>query len=278
MSTANSLRCRGCRSFRSRIVCSILSGKTLFIRDIRSDSEAPGLVDFEASFLRLIEKLMDGCSVQINEIGTVLKFKPGIITGGRISHDCGTSRSIGWFIEGIIPLVVFAKFPVILNMTGITNDALDISVDILRNVTFPLMRNFGIEGMAIDVKRRGAAPNGGGIVEFRAPIVRELKPLNVVDTGLVKRIRGIAFCAKISPTIVTRVVDSARGVLNDYLPDVYINTDHYRGKDSGDSAGYSLALFAGDDTAVCTIAHLLGWGLSDVLLWCVSEVVTYVYL
>lgn len=224
---------------------SILSGKTLFIRDIRADSDSPGLVDFEASFLRLIEKIMDGCTVQINETGTVLKFKPGIITGGRISHDCGTSKSIGWFIEGIIPLVVFAKLPVRIDFTGITNDAFDFSVDILRNVTFPLMRNFGIEGMAITVKRRGAAPNGGGLVEFTAPIVRELRPINVVDSGLIKRIRGVAFCAKISPTILTRVVESARSVLNDYIPDVYIHTDHYRGKDSGSSAGYSLALFAG---------------------------------
>jgi RNA 3'-terminal phosphate cyclase-like protein len=245
MSTG-SIRLRGSSLFRSRIVGSILSGKTLFIRDIRSDSDAPGLVEYEASFLRLIEKIMDGCAIQINETGTVLKFKPGIITGGQISHDCGTTRSIGWFIEGIIPLVVFAKVPVVLMLTGITNDALDLSVDILRNVTLPLMRNFGIEGMTVDVKRRGAAPNGGGLVEFRAPIVRELRPLNVIDCGLIKRIRGVAFCAKISPTILTRVVESARQVLNDYIPDVYIHTDHYRGKDSGASAGYSLSLFAGN--------------------------------
>lgn len=93
--------------------------------------------------------------------------------------------------------------------------------------------------------RRGAAPNGGGLIEFQAPIIRELRPLNITDVGLVKRVRGVAFCAKMSPTILTRVVESCRGVLNDYLPDVYIHTDHYRGKDSGASPGYSIALHAG---------------------------------
>lgn len=55
---------------------------------------------------------------------------------------------------------------------------------------------------------------------------------------------GVTFCARISPTIVTRVVESARGILNKFIPDVYIHTDHYRGADGGASAGYSLALVA----------------------------------
>mmetsp|Transcript_12155 Transcript_12155/g.18355 ORF Transcript_12155/g.18355 Transcript_12155/m.18355 type:complete len:362 (+) Transcript_12155:64-1149(+) len=248
--SSKSLRYHGCSLFRNRLTTSILSGKTLIIKDIRSDHEAPGLLDYEASYLRLLDKLLDGSFIEINETGTLLKFRPGILIGGSIQHDCPSSRSIGWFIEGIIPLIVFAKNPVSIQFTGITNDEMDISVDVFKSVTLPLMRNFGIEGMTLNIKRRGAAPNGGGLVEFTCPIVRELKPLNVTDAGLIKRIRGIAFCAKISPTILTRVVDSARAVLNEYIPDVYIHTDHYRGADSGASAGYSLALFAESTTGV----------------------------
>lgn len=45
--------------------------------------------------------------VEINETGTTLRFKPGYITGGRASHDCGITRSLGWFIEGLLPLALF---------------------------------------------------------------------------------------------------------------------------------------------------------------------------
>lgn len=45
--------------------------------------------------------------VEINETGTTLKFKPGYVIGGRVSHDCGTTRSLGWFVEGLIPLAIF---------------------------------------------------------------------------------------------------------------------------------------------------------------------------
>lgn len=61
------------------------------------------------------------------------------------------------------------------------------------------------------VKRRGAPPAGGGLVEFRCPIVRELKPIDFTDPGLIKRIRGNAYCTKVSPQIANRVAESSRG-------------------------------------------------------------------
>lgn len=260
--SASTLRYEGCSQFRQRIVAATLSGKALRINEIRSgqlDELRPGLQDFEASFLRLVEKMSDGCQIEINETGTSMRYRPGLLTGGAISHDCGGAndsnpdrlcRSVGWFIEGILPLAIFSRERVILSLTGITNDAMDISVDILKNVTLPLLRNFGIEGASLTVKKRGAAPRGGGLVEIVIPIVRELLPINIVDGGLIKRVRGVAFCARISPTILSRVVDSSREVLNHLLPDVHIETDHYKGAEGGNSAGYSLALVAESTTGV----------------------------
>ena len=58
----SSLRFEGCQAFRYRLVASILSGKPLRIDNIREKDEFPGLQEFEASFLRLIEKLSNGNS------------------------------------------------------------------------------------------------------------------------------------------------------------------------------------------------------------------------
>jgi RNA 3'-terminal phosphate cyclase-like protein len=172
--------------------------------------------------------------------------------GGKVNHDCGLSRSIGWFIEGILPLAPFCKVPMQLSLTGITHDEIDFTVDTLRNVTFPLLQNFGIYNIQFRVKKRGVPPKGGGLVELMIPINREpLQSVYLIDEGLVKRVRGIAFCTRISPTILTRVVESCRGVLNQYLPDVHISTDHYKGgKDGGESPGYSIQLVAETTTGV----------------------------
>lgn len=167
-----------------------------------------------------------------------------------MTHDCSLSKSIGWFVEGLIPLAPFCKSSLQLHLSGVTNDAFDFSVDTLQNVTLPLLRNFGIDGISMKVRKRGCPPKGGGVVELSFPIVRELKPIYITDAGLIKRVRGTAFCARISPVIITRVIDSARDVMNRFLPDVHIHTDHYKGSDGGNSPGYSLSLVAESTTGI----------------------------
>lgn len=196
-----------------------------------------------------------GAVIEINETGTSLRFKPGLLVGGSITHECALSRSVGWFIEGILPLAPMCKFPISCEFSGVTNDSYDLTVDTLLAVTLPLLRNFGIEGATLQVKRRGAPPKGGGAVNFFCPIVRELRPIYIVDVGLIKRVRGTAFCTRISPTVITRVVDSARGVLNHLLPDVYIHTDHHKGINGGLSPGYSLSLIAETTTGALLSAE-----------------------
>jgi RNA 3'-terminal phosphate cyclase-like protein len=147
-----------------------------------------------------------------------------------MQHDCPTSRAIGYFLEPVIMLAPFAKRPMNITVKGITTDEHDLSVrfhntcqgnysylyilkaDILRTVTLPHLQLFGIsEGLElrvckfithyfprgltrnkIKIKKRGDAPAGGGEVQFLCPIVKQVKTLNFVDPGKIKRIRGVA--------------------------------------------------------------------------------------
>lgn len=56
--------------------------------------------------------------------------------------------------------------------------------------------------------------------------------------------RGVACASKVSPQIINRIVNSARNVLNDYIPDVWIYSDYYKGLKAGNSPGYSVNLIA----------------------------------
>jgi RNA 3'-terminal phosphate cyclase-like protein len=102
----------------------------------------------------------------------------------------------------------------------------------------------------IQIIKRGSAPLGGGEVNFKCPIVRSLKPMQFTDEGRIKRIRGIACCTRVSPQNANRLVDSARSILNRYIPDVYIYTDVYKGEESGKSPGFALSLVAESTTGV----------------------------
>ena len=185
-----------------------------------------------------------GCRIHINVTGTSFKLTPGIICGGTVFHDCGTSRSIGWFVEGILPLLLLGKESSTIKFSGITNDAWDLSVDTLQYVTIPLLRKIGIQDLSLKISRRGAVPNGGGLIEFTCSVCKEIFPIKFIDSGLIKKIHGVAYSSRTSSKILVRAVESARKTLNSFLSDVHIRLDSYAGPAAGFSAGYGLSLFA----------------------------------
>ncbi len=58
-----------------------------------------------------------------------------------------------------------------------------------------------------------------------------------------------------APQTASRIVDAARGVLNHFIPDVFIYTDHYKGAESGRSPGFGLSLVAETTTGVILSAE-----------------------
>jgi len=256
MSGSNYIKFSGHQFITQRLVLSTLTGKPIKIDKIRSEDDNPGLQEHEAAFLHLLEQVTNGSSFDINYSGTSLIYKPGIISGGKINFDCGNSRAIGYFLEPLIVLAPFAKNPINITLHGITNDNMDTSVDLIRTVLLPQLKRFGIEsGIELKIVKRGAPPNGGGEVKFNCPIVKQLKPVQYIDEGKIKRIRGIAYATRVSPQMANRVTEVARSQLTHYIPDVYIYTDVYKGTESGNSPGYGLSLVAETTTGALLSAE-----------------------
>lgn len=85
------LRFRGAEHFRQRLVLSTLTGRPIRIDGIRADAQSPGLQEHEASLLRLIEKLTNGCIVEINETGRLVLgcFSLCVVAGGVREKGAG---------------------------------------------------------------------------------------------------------------------------------------------------------------------------------------------
>ncbi|KAJ3787435.1 18S rRNA biogenesis protein [Lentinula aff. detonsa] len=251
MAAGSVIQYSGHKCFRHRLVLSILSGKPVKIHGIRSEDKNPGLRDFEVSLLRLLERITNGTVIEISVTGTAILLKPGIIAGGPLVHDCPLSRSVGYFLEPVIMLAPFAKRPIQLTLRGITTDDNDLSADLIRTVTLPHLQLFGIsDGLELRIKKRGAPPGGGGEVQFLCPIVKQVKTLNFVEPGKIKRIRGISHAVRVNPQFSNRMIEAARSILNRYIPDIYLHSDVYKGEESGKSPGYALSLLAESTTSV----------------------------
>lgn len=62
---------------------------------------------------------------------------------------------------------------------------------------------------------------------------------------------------RVSPQFSSRMIDSARGTLNRYIPDLYLYADVYKGEESGKSPGYGLTLVAESTTGALHYAEAL---------------------
>ncbi|KAF8892499.1 18S rRNA biogenesis protein [Infundibulicybe gibba] len=254
----NVVQFSGHQHFRQRLVLSILSGKHVRIDKIRSEDKNPGLRDFEISLLRLLEKVTNGTVIEISVTGTAVLLKPGIIFGGPLTHDCPLSRSVGYFLEPIIMLAPFSKKPLQLTIRGVTTDEHDLSVDLIRTVSLPHLQLFGIsDGLELRIKKRGAPPLGGGEIQFLCPIVKQVKTLNFIEPGKIKRIRGVAHAVRVTPQFSNRMIEASRSILNRYIPDIYLYSDVYKGVESGKSPGYALSLLAESTTSAIHCAEAI---------------------
>ncbi|KAH9391336.1 rRNA-processing endoribonuclease [Tyrophagus putrescentiae] len=240
----------GSNCFRQRIVLATLTGRRIVISRFRDKVGAQyGIADYEVDLLRLLNKVTNGAAFTIDQKGTRVSYRPGLLSGGEVKHNCSLKRAIGYYLETLLPLAPFCKTPLVANLHGVTNDSVDPSVDALRLSALSVLRHslggyLDEDALQIKVLARGLKPDGGGHVLFRCPTRRVLKPLQLLAPGKVKRIRGVAYAVRVSPAIANRLVDAAKGLLLHYLPDIYIYTDHLKGAASGRSPGFGLSLVA----------------------------------
>lgn len=251
------LKLEGPSLLRFNVIYSILSSKKIQISKIRHQDENPGVNDAEVNFLRLMEQITDGSKFIINQTGTQIKINPGFISGGiRLHHDCHCSRGIGYYLEPLLILLPFSHKQTEITLRGITNHELDTSVDVIRTVFIPLLEKFGVEGLTVQMTRRGLSEENKGEVKITCKPVQKLNPVDFTDFGKIKRIRGLCYTCKVTPTIANRVRTSARGLINSFLPDVWIYTEHTGYKEGARKPGYGLSLVAESNTgAFVSVDH-----------------------
>lgn len=248
MSSPDSLRFTGHRSFTQRLVLATLTGRPVHISKIRSSSPThPGLAPHEISFLRLLEAVTNGSTMQISYTGTTMTYHPGLITGtiagfgasddDLIEHTipANNTRGVTYFLLPLCLLAPFSKAHMNVRLSGpgvitAATQTGDISVDSFRTAVLPLYGLFGIPPARIELRvlQRSCAGKGGrgggGVVELRfASQVRLPKTLHLNRSpGRIKRIRGVAYSTGVSASNNGRMIYAAREVLNPLCSDIHV--------------------------------------------------------
>lgn len=242
------LKFTGSKYLVQRLALATLTGRTVRISQIRSASHtAPGLAPHEVSFLRLLDAITNGSAIEFSYTGTTVAYKPGLITGsatgygasgGVVKHELPAecTRGVSYFLIPLCLLAPFAKAQVNVLFTGpgvITSatETGDVSVDTVRTAILPVFKSFGIENnIELRVLRRSNpgqnGKGGGGEVQLVfGHQVRLPKTVHLMSAGSVKRIRGVAYSTGVAGANNARLIEAARGVLNEFVPDTYIFSD-----------------------------------------------------
>ena len=242
------LRFTSQQSLAHRLVVSTLTGQPIRISQIRPNSATnPGLAPYEISFLRLLEAVTNGSHIEISYTGTTLFYRPGLITGsapgsgasgGIIKHElpAGCSRGVSYFLIPLCLMAPSSKAPVNVLFTGegvitAATSTGDMSADSVRTAILPLYAQFGISiNIELRILRRSnAGPGGkGGAGEVQLVFghqIRLPKTIHILNPGRVKKIRGVAYCTGVSSSNNARMIEEARGVLNNMTGDTYIFSD-----------------------------------------------------
>ncbi|KAL8717371.1 MAG: hypothetical protein Q9225_005375 [Loekoesia sp. 1 TL-2023] len=271
------------KAFASRLTFATLTGRPIRISQIRpSSSTSPGLAPHEVSLLRLLEAVTNGSTIEISYTGTMLVYRPGLITGsapgsgasgGVIRHEIAAAcnRGVSYFLIPLCLLAPFSKTPMSVLFTGpgvITSatPAGDVSADTVRTAILPLYAKFGISNnIELRILRRSnpGSRGKGGAGEVQLVFghqVRFPKTLHLLNGGRIKRIRGIAYCTGVPASNNARMIEAARGILNPMAADTYIFSDvssapHLSSKDRASShvrtktgIGFGLSMVAESST------------------------------
>ncbi|KAF2217607.1 hypothetical protein CERZMDRAFT_31753 [Cercospora zeae-maydis SCOH1-5] len=242
------LKFTGSKHLVTRLVLATLTGRPVRISQIReSNHNAPGLAPHEVSFLRLLDAITNGSEIVFSQTGTTVAYAPGLITGSAAGHgaaggvirhelpaDC--SRGASFFLIPLCLLAPFskAKMNVLLTGPGVITSATptgDVSVDTVRTAILPIFKSFGIErDLALRVLRRsnpgpGGRGGGGEVQLVFGHQVRLPKTIHLLDAGRIRRIQGVAYATGVAGANNARIIHAARGVLNEFVPDIRIHSD-----------------------------------------------------
>lgn len=235
----------GHRNFRLRLVLATLAGKAIKISKIRSDASNPGLTDSEVSFLRLLEAVTNGTHIEISYTGTTVIYRPGLIIGGELTHNCAGQKPVGYYIEPMLYLAPFSKkkFSIVFKGLTASDRTLDAGVEALKWGLIPVMEKFGVREVSLHILKRGSPPLGGGEVHLMCnSLIPQPLTIHALETPKISAIRGVAYCTRVSPSFVNRMIDSARAVFRPTGVDVNITADVWRGENAGKSPGFGLTL------------------------------------
>ena len=188
---------------RSALTLSLLTGERVQIDNIRANRSNPGLSHQHLAAVKAAQTIGKG-EVDGGKLGsTKLEFYPRTIQPGRYRFNIGTAGATTLVLQTVFLPLSMAKATSSIKITGGTHVPWSPSYDYLEMQWLPYMNKLGFEAY-ISLDLAGFYPKGGGQIHGRIKPIESIYPLEILDRGPLKQIRGISAVANLDRRIAER--------------------------------------------------------------------------
>lgn len=190
----------GGQILRSGLSLAMCTGQPLRIHQIRAGRAKPGLMRQHLACVQAAQAVC-GARVEGAELGSMtLLFEPGGVVAGDYRFVVGTAGSCMLVLQTVLPALMVAPGVSRLTLTGGTHNPMAPSFHFIERCFAPLLQRLGV-GLALELRRHGFYPAGGGEVGVRITPATALVPFDLLARGA-----PVAACAEcLVPGLARRI-------------------------------------------------------------------------
>ncbi|KAJ3177254.1 hypothetical protein HDU87_004505 [Geranomyces variabilis] len=258
--TTSSVSFWGTKGIRRRLTLALLTRTNITISGIRTAEEDAhiGVTEDELSLIKLFRQLCPAAGISVTKSGTEIVVSwhgtGSAVPGGSFSHVCPSGRSVAWFAECVLLAGSVAAAPLCVRFAGPATDLAGNSIDGLRAVNIPLLKEFGVFASIDIVGRTAVGARVGGSVTVAVMPPRQLIPAELTTTDIISRVRGVAYSTGLDPTLVALAAEAAETLLKRTVPDTEIAVIASPNEGHTTDKGYGMTLVASADDSHINLA------------------------
>jgi len=241
---------------RTAVALAALTGKRLRVANVRAGRPRPGLAAQHLAALRAVAALCDARCEGLELRSSAFTLEPrSAPAGGELRVEVGTAGSVTLVLQALLPILLAARGPSQVVVTGGTDVRQAPSWDYFLHVLLPLLRRMGLQ-VSASAARRGYYPRGGGEVLLD---VRPGRPqaLSFRDATTPWSVGGEAHVANLPLSIAERMCEAALAAAGRELA----VRARLLGRDEAVGTGGAITLWAQSDAGVLGASRIAERGV-----------------
>jgi RNA 3'-terminal phosphate cyclase (ATP) len=198
----------GGQILRTALAFSAILRRPFTIHHIRLRRKNPGL---QAQHLEAVEALSRMTEAQTEGVkfgSQKITFIPQEILPGDYQFEVRTAGSVTLLLQALFLPLCLGNGKSRLTLVGGTHVPWSPSFHFLSEVFLPTLQRMGVSANAV-IEKWGFYPKGGGRIQLEIHPAHELKPICLLERGLLKKIRGISASSNLPRHVAERQKEQA---------------------------------------------------------------------